>query len=124
MVQNKIIAHLCGGCGVSLGDKILKHVGELGKTGGFANWEFNFIDTSKNNYDNIDKNLGELFLIQPKAYDNQEISGSGSDRIRNAADIQLNIPDYLKKYNLKKAETGVYHLVAFSATGGKQHIAA
>lgn len=118
--RNKIIVHLCGGCAANLCEKAIKELRFLGE--GFAEFEFSFIDTSRNNYDSIEQ-VGPLFEIKRKATSlKTEISGSGGDRAQNAYDAMLNIPDYLESLRITKRETGVYHLVVSSASGGSGSI--
>ena len=114
--KGKIIAHLLGGGGINIGYKVLSKVAMLGD--GFAEWEFHCADTSRNNYDNVD-GVGDLFEIQRKTNDLKlAVAGSGGDRRTLVNDIALNIPDYLAKHNIKQKETGVYHLIVCSLSGG------
>nr|DAF08132.1 MAG TPA: FtsZ [Caudoviricetes sp.] len=115
-MKAKIIAHLLGGGGINIGYHVLKKTAMLGS--GFAEWEFHCADTSRNNYDNVD-GLGELYQIKRKTNDLKlGVSGSGGDRRTLVQDIALNIPDYLESIGVKKKETGVYHLIVCSLSGG------
>lgn len=116
MKRGKIVTHLLGGGGINIGYKVLKQVAEL--QDGFAEWEFHCADTSRNNYDNVD-GVGDLFEIQRKTNDLKlAVAGSGGDRRTLVNDIALNIPDYLAKHNIKQKETGVYHMIVCSLSGG------
>lgn len=115
--SSKLIITACGGCATNIVDKVLRHL----PTGdGFADIDFHFFDTSRANYDNIEK-VGDFFQVQRKASSGLvggDINGSGGDKTTHARDIILNVPDYLEKIKVSKKETGVYHVLISSAGGG------
>ena len=113
--KNTIVLHLCGGAGINVGDKVLSRVAELGE--GFANIEFNYIDTSKSNIDKINK-LGEFTQIDAASFGKGQIDGSGSVRSAHAKDIENGVKLYLDKNGFTKNVTGKFHVVVSSASGG------
>jgi len=52
MATNRLIVLGIGGAGINASDKALKSLKDLGE--GFADVEYHFMDTSRNNYDNIE----------------------------------------------------------------------
>lgn len=119
-MTNKIIAHCAGGCGINLGDRVLAQVADLGE--GFSDIEFHYIDTSRANIDKI-KPRGEFFQVSAQSYGADKIDGSGGSRQKHAADIIKNIPIYMNTNNILKRNTGEYHMVVFSASGGSGSMA-
>lgn len=117
---NKIIVHAAGGAGINIADKVMTAVSELGS--GFSNIEFLYIDTSRSNIDKITPR-GDFWMVKTKSHAGAVIDGSGSERIKNANDIAANIKEYLDNHKITKLETGVYHMVIFSASGGSGSVA-
>lgn len=116
MEENKIICHFCGGAGISISDKAISMVSDLGD--GFADIEYNYIDTSDSNYHNLSEKRGEFWQVKTKSHSNSLIDGSGGERGTNLEDIIDNVSDYLDSKKIKKSVTGEYHMVVFSASGG------
>jgi len=115
MAQNKIIVHLCGGCGASIGEKALSEINNAGS--GFAKMTFSYVDTSAANY-NKETALGDLWLVKTKSHSKGTISGSGGDRSRHAGDIVDSIKEYLDFNKIKVRKNDEFHLVVFSGSGG------
>lgn len=122
MEENKIIGHFCGGAGISISDKAISMVSDLGE--GFAEIEYNYIDTSDSNYHNLENKRGSFWQVKTKSHARGLIDGSGGERATNLDDILGNIADYLDQKKIKKAVTGEYHMVVFSASGGTGNVAA
>ena len=116
MAKGKIVGHFCGGTGINIADNTIKLIASLGE--GFSDIVFNYVDTSRANYDKLSDPLGELFLVENKEYGNKTMHGSGGDRSIKAAQIMANIPDYLNSKKYLKKEPDEYHMVIASASGG------
>lgn len=113
--MNKIVVHACGGCGIKVADKVIYAVSNLGS--GFAEFEFNLLDSSRVDYDNTVNPLGELFLVKSSKYTEAQLNGAGGDRRLVAEAVMESMPQYFDKHRFKK-ETNVYHLVVHSCSGG------
>lgn len=118
--KGKIVCHFCGGCATSIASKVMTTVADLGD--GFADIEFNYIDTSTSSYDKLKDPRGELFLIENKEYNGTTIQGAGGERAIKAKEVLANIPNYLNKQKMFKVDPGVYHAVFFSASGGSGNV--
>ena len=117
--RNKIMLHVCGGAAMSCVEKSLKPLLLLGD--GFAEFSFSYIDSSRNNYDNIEHN-GPFFLLQRKSNAANEIMGSGGERSTNATDIAANIGDYLDSLKITTKKAGEFHIVLASGSGGTGNV--
>jgi len=114
--KNKIIAHGCGGGGISLCGKVLKMVDELGD--GFAKIEFNYMDTSDNNIKEIEHDPSKFWWVKSKGFNSSDICGSGGERKTNAEDIAINVKEYLDKHKYLTKHTNQYHMIVTSGSGG------
>ncbi|MDE6209891.1 MAG: hypothetical protein K2M73_09505 [Lachnospiraceae bacterium] len=112
---NKFVVHAVGGCGISVADKVLSRVADLGE--GYAEFEFNYVDASRANIDNI-KPRGEFWQIDQQNADGSRIDGSGGERHENADSIVKCMAKYLDDKDIRKPVTGIYHMVVSSVSGG------
>lgn len=112
----KIIAHFCGGAGINLSQEVVDPISSLGT--GFSDIVFNYLDTSRANYDKLKNPKGELFLVQNKNYGEKTMHGAGGERRNKLKEIADNIPDYLNSRKYMKKEPDEYHMVVFSGSGG------
>lgn len=116
MATNKLIVLGLGGAGINASDKALKSLRDLGS--GFADVEFHFMDTSRNNFDNIEP-IGTFYQTKRLASnDKNVINGAGGDRSGLAAEILANVPDFLDSIKLTKRETNTFVCVIASTSGG------
>lgn len=116
MATNKLIVLGIGGAGINATDKALKSLKNLGE--GFADVEYHFMDTSRNNYDNIEP-IGSFYQTKRLvSNDKNVINGAGGDRQGIAAEILANVPDFLDSIKLSKKETNTFVCVIASTSGG------
>ena len=121
MAKGKIIAHFCGGAAANIADHVMRVVADLGE--GFSDVTFNYLDTSRANYDKLPDARGDLFLVVNKAYGSKTMEGSGGERSGKLGEIAANIPDYLNNKKFLKKEPDEYHMVVFSGSGGSGNTA-
>lgn len=112
---NKVIGHFCGGAGINISASVFEDIAGLGD--GFADVVFNYIDTSTNNIDEIEKR-GEFYAIESLSHGGKDINGSGGERRTNASSIAPEVKGYLDKLGYHVEKTGEYHIVVFSGSGG------
>lgn len=117
--RNKLICHFAGGCAISVSDKVVTKIAELGD--GFADIVFNYIDTSNANISKISPR-GDFWKIKTAQHGKHEIDGSGGERRQNAVDVLADTKEYLdsKKYN--KINPNEFHLVMCSGSGGSGNV--
>lgn len=116
MATNRLIIVACGGCATNITDKALKGLKDLGE--GFADVEYHFIDTSRNNYDNIEP-IGSFYQVKRMvSNDKNVINGLGGDRAVLSKELLANIPDFLDSIKLSKKETNTFVCTISSAGGG------
>lgn len=115
--MSKINVIACGGAGISVADKVVNNIAELGE--GFASIDITYMDTSKNNIDKVEHNPNSFWLVKSKSFGGSEISGSGSMRTKNVSDISENVKEFLDTHKFTVPVTGEYIVVISSASGGK-----
>lgn len=115
-MQAKINIHCFGGTGISVGEKVVKLVQELGD--GFAEIKILWMDTSLNSIKDVEHNPDDMWLIKSKSASKEEINGSGGERHVHAMDAIHNIKEYIDKYKLGQKRTNEYNIVIASASGG------
>lgn len=116
MATNRLIIIACGGCATNVTDKALKGLKDLGE--GFADVEYHFIDTSRNNYDNIEP-IGSFYQVKRMvSNDKNVINGSGGERALTAKESIANVPTFLDSIKLSQKQTNVFVCVTYSASGG------
>lgn len=115
-MKSKLIVTACGGAGISIADKVINKLCELGD--GFAEVNTMYIDTATNNIEKIEHDRNNFWLVKAKGFNSTNISGSGGERRTNADDIMANVKEYLDHFKLLKKVTNEYHAVIFSASGG------
>lgn len=113
--KQTLVVHACGGGGISITDKALTPLLALGS--GFANIEFNYIDTSPSNYNTLKDPKSDLWLIKPSTHGKKYVDGSGGDRAANAVDIFADVPNYLNERRHTDAKSGYFHVVVCTANG-------
>lgn len=106
----------CGGCGISVADKVVTKIAELGE--GFAAVEQYYIDSSVNNIKDIEHDSQRFFKITSRGVGAGEIAGAGGNRTNNIQDVSLGVQEFLNKYKFTKPVTGEYVVVIFSGSGG------
>lgn len=116
----KIIMHLCGGAGINIAGGNEKHglhnLGILSKHKGFANIQFNYLDSSRANIDKITPQ-GEFYQVAKVGLTEAEIQGAGGNRINIVKQVQDFLPKYIDQNGYHKKVTGEYHIVVASASG-------
>lgn len=106
-----------GGCGISIADKVVRNVAELGD--GFASVRIKYIDTSNNNINEIQHDPKDFFMVTTKSSSGKVIAGAGGERNSDVTgDVVLNTKEFLDKYKFTKAVTNEFNIVIFSAGGG------
>lgn len=115
-MASTLIVHACGGCGISISDKVFSKLEQLGD--GFCKIKYHYIDSSRANIDKIQPK-GEFHQIKTKANSIDEISGSGAERKKFAIDIMANIKEYLDMNKYLSLVRSEFHVVIASASGGK-----
>ena len=116
MATNRLIIIACGGCATNVTDKALKGLKDLGE--GFADVEYHFIDTSRNNYDNVEP-IGSFYQVKRMvSNDKNVINGSGGERALTAKESIANVPVFLDSIKLSQKQTNVFVCVTYSASGG------
>lgn len=113
--QSVLVVHGLGGCGINITDSVFSKIADLGD--GFAKLKFHYFDTSRANIDKINPR-GEFWMVKTKSFGKGEINGSGGERGKHSADSQTNIKEYLDANKYIKRETGEFHCVVASASGG------
>lgn len=119
-MASTLIVHACGGCGISISDKVFSKLEQLGE--GFCRIKYHYIDSSRANIDKIQPK-GEFHQIKTKANSIDEISGSGAERKKFAIDIMANIKEYLDMNKYLSLVRSEFHIVVASASGGTGNIA-
>lgn len=117
MATNKLVIIACGGGATAMTYHALKGLRDLGD--GFADVEYHFVDTSRNNYDKIEP-IGDFYQVK-RLVSNEKtiINGSGGTRVSDTLhEIIANAPVFLDSIKLTKKETNVFVCVAFTASGG------
>ena len=114
-----IIVHACGGTGINLSNAALHSVADLGD--GFANIEFNYLDTSRANIDKI-QTRGNFWQVTKHQLTTAEIQGGGGEKKTIFKDVLQFVPKYLDEKKIHKRVTGEYHIVAASASGASGSI--
>jgi hypothetical protein len=115
-MKNKINILCAGGAGISIADKVIRAVANLGE--GFADIRVRYMDTSRANIKNITHNEDDFWLVKGKSASKIVISGSGGVRSDNTSDIDVNVKEFMDKHKLLSRVTGEYNIVIFSAGGG------
>ena len=105
-----------GGAGISISDKVITKIGELGS--GFASVDKYYIDSSYNNIHKIDYDENKFFKITSKSVGGNELAGAGGNRTNNVSDVVIGVQEFLNKYKFTKPVTGEYFVVIFSGSGG------
>lgn len=113
--QSLLVVHGLGGCGITLCDTVFSKIAELGD--GFAKLKFHYFDTSRANIDKIQPR-GEFWMVKTKSFGKEEINGSGGERSQWSSDSMVNIKEYLDINKYNKRQTGEFHCVVASASGG------
>jgi hypothetical protein len=121
-MSNKINIMAAGGAGISVSDKVVRMVEELGT--GFADIETYYMDTTSNNIDTIKHDPERFWLVKSKSASKSSISGSGGERSTHAPDIEANVKEFMDKHNLLNKVTGEYNVVIFSGSGGSGNVIA
>lgn len=116
---NTIVVHAAGGAGINQSENILHKIADMGV--GFANFKFNYLDTSTVNIDKINPR-GKFWKVETSQHGKAEITGSGGERSFNASDISESVKQYLDSLKLTKMDPREYHLVIFSASGGSGNV--
>lgn len=105
-----------GGAGISISDKVITKIGELGS--GFAGVDQYYIDSSMNNIDKIEHDEKKFFKITSKSVGGNELAGAGGNRTNNVSDVVAGVQEFLNKFKFTKPVTGEYFVVIFSGSGG------
>lgn len=105
-----------GGAGISISDKVVNKIAELGS--GFATVEKYFIDSSINNIDKIEHDSNRFYKIKSTQVGAGEIAGAGGNRTNNVQDVMVGVNEFLNKFKFTKPVTGEYVVVIFSGSGG------
>ena len=106
-----------GGCGISIADKVVNSVAELGE--GFATVNIKYIDTSDNNIKEIKHDPKDFFMVTTKSTTGKVIAGAGGERnSKVTGDVVINTKEFLDKYKFIKPVTNDFNIVIFSAGGG------
>jgi hypothetical protein len=112
----KLVIHACGGCGISIVEKIKDNLDKLGN--GFSTLEFNFLDTTESSIKDSIFGMDSFYKITSSKFDDKGIDGSGGERRTNAVEIDKGVQTYLDDKNLHSLSTGEYHVVISSCSGG------
>lgn len=115
-MANTLKIVLCGGAGISIGDKVVNKLDDLGS--GFSNIDKYYIDTSDSNISKIVHDENKFFLVKNTSSSGTDIDGSGGERRSNFDAINVNIREFIDKHKLNKKATGEYHVAVFSCAGG------
>lgn len=115
-MANTLRIILCGGAGISIGDKVVNKLEDLGS--GFSNIEKYYVDSTKNNINKVEHDSSRFFQIKNTTSSGVEIDGSGGERSTNFEAASINVKEFVDKHKLNKKVTGEYHVVVFSFSGG------
>ena len=85
-----------GGAGISISDKVITKIGELGS--GFAGVDQYYIDSSMNNIDKIEHDEKKFFKITSKSVGGNELAGAGGNRTNNVSDVVAGVQEFLNKF--------------------------
>lgn len=113
-MKNKLVVHACGGTGINIAIDLKNH-SDLGE--GFADIEYQYIDTSDNNISKLD-DPDAAHRIQTNKNAKQEINGSAGERGTHADDIMESVKKYTDDQNYTGFKNGEYHVIISSASGG------